>query len=102
MHHYLLWYEIGPDYLERRGEYRMDHLRLAKKYADDGLLIAGGTVDNPLDTALILFCAEAPGIVEEFARIDPYVTSGIVKSWSVREWKTVAGPLAVQPVPIAP
>ena len=28
---------------------------------------------------------------EEFARTDPYVINGVVKSWSVREWTTVVG-----------
>lgn len=102
MRHYLLWYELGPDYMERRVEFRMDHLRMTRDYAEAGLLIAGGAVSDPLDVALILFYTDSPAIVEDFARKDPYVTSGIVKSWRVREWTTVAGPLAAQPVPVEP
>ena len=27
--HYLLFYDLSPDYLERRGEFRAEHLGLA-------------------------------------------------------------------------
>lgn len=100
MQHFLLCYEIGPDYLERRGEFRAEHLRLAREYADHGQLVMGGAVGNPLDLAMILFLSDTPEVAEEFARKDPYVTSGLVKAWGVREWTTVAGPMAAQPVKV--
>jgi uncharacterized protein YciI len=43
---------------------------------------------------VLLFKGDSPAVAEEFARIDPYVTSGVVTSWRVREWTTVVGPLA--------
>jgi uncharacterized protein YciI len=30
-------------------------------------------------------------VAENFARADPYVTRGLVKSWRVREWTVVIG-----------
>jgi len=37
-------------------------------------------------------------VAERFAQADPYVTSGAVKRWYVREWTTVAGEKAAMPV----
>jgi uncharacterized protein len=37
-------------------------------------------------------------IAEKFAEADPYVMSGAVKRWYVREWTTVAGKDAAAPV----
>ena len=36
--------------------------------------------------------------VEAFATTDPYVLNGLVKSWRVRPWTTVAGEWAATPV----
>jgi hypothetical protein len=37
-------------------------------------------------------------VPEAFAQADPYVTNGIVRRWYVREWTTVAGKTAANPV----
>lgn len=96
--HYLLIYDLRPDYLERRGEYRNEHLELAWKSSDDGHLIMGGALQNPVDQAILLFESDSPAVAEEFARNDPYVKNGIVKGWKVRPWITVAGTQAHTPV----
>src|SRR5437660_9620133 len=46
--------------------------------------IFGGAFDDPVDRALIIFCVNDQSKVEEFARKDPYVVSGLVKKWEVR------------------
>jgi hypothetical protein len=46
----------------------------------------------------VLFKGDSPEVAEKFAKADPYVTSGIVKRWHVREWTTVAGENAAMPV----
>jgi hypothetical protein len=35
---------------------------------------------------------------EHFAQSDPYVLNGLVKRWHVREWTTVAGESAANPI----
>lgn len=95
--HFLLIYELGDDYLERRGSYREQHLGLAWQAADRGELVLGGALDAPADRAILLFKAESPDVVEAFARVDPYVTEGLVARWEVRQWNTVAGELASKP-----
>jgi uncharacterized protein len=98
MKHYLLFYEAAPDYLARRAEFRTAHLAKAWQASQRGELLLGGALADPVDGAVLLFEAESKSVVEEFARADPYVTSGLVTRWYVREWTTVAGEEAMTPV----
>lgn len=95
--HYLLFYELGDDYLERRAEFRNVHLKLAWEAAERGELVLGGALANPADGAVLLFKGDSPQAAEKFASTDPYVMNGIVKRWYVREWTTVVGEIAANP-----
>jgi uncharacterized protein YciI len=96
--HYLLTYELAEDYISRRAEFRKDHLSLAWAAADRGELVLGGALANPPDAALLLFVGDSPTVAEKFATSDPYVANGLVKRWRVREWTTVAGDGAANPI----
>lgn len=96
--HYLLLYEVSPDYLERRGEYRNEHLALAWESVGRGELLLGGALADPADGAVLLFEAHSPQVPAAFADADPYVRNGLVTKWTVRPWITVVGPLADAPV----
>jgi uncharacterized protein len=96
--HYLLFYEVGEDYVSRRAEFRETHLAKAWEASMRGELLLGGALANPVDGAVLLFKGNSPEVAENFARNDPYVTSGAVKRWYVREWMTVAGEDAATPV----
>jgi uncharacterized protein YciI len=96
--HYLLMYDLVPDYLERRGAYRDDHLKLAWAAAGRGELQLGGALSEPADTAVLLFEGDSPAAAEAFAKADPYVLSGLVTRWRVRPWMTVVGEGAANPV----
>ncbi len=96
--HYLLIYELAPDYLERRGAYRDEHLELAWKAHERGELVLGGAVQEPVDTAILLFQGDSPEAAERFAKEDPYVKNGLVLKWKVRPWMTVVGDEASSPV----
>jgi uncharacterized protein YciI len=37
-------------------------------------------------------------VPERFVSSDPYVTSGLVTNWTIREWTTVVGDQATTPV----
>ncbi|MGC9158302.1 MAG: YciI-like protein [Terracidiphilus sp.] len=89
--HYLLFYEVGEDYISRRAEFRKAHLAAAWQASERGELLLAGAVGDPADGAVLLFEGDSPEIAEKFARADPYVTHGIVKRWSVRKWATVVG-----------
>ncbi len=89
--HYLLFYEAGSDYAERRKPFRSAHLEHARSAVARGELVLGGALANPVDGAVLLFRADSPAPAEEFAKTDPYVMNGVVKRWYVREWTTVVG-----------
>jgi len=96
--HYLLFYEVAPDYVERRIEFRSEHLSLAWQAHARGELVLGGALANPVDLALLLFQGESSAVAERFAEADPYVRNGLVKRWWVRPWTTVVGETAASPV----
>ena len=98
MPHFLLTYDLAPDYLERRAAFRGVHLRLAWEASARGELLLGGALANPADQAVLLFETEDAAPVEAFARADPYVLNGLVRDWRVRRWLTVAGEGASSPV----
>jgi uncharacterized protein YciI len=91
MHYYLLFYDVVPDYAERRTAFRSQHLALAQSYQSRGQLILGGALADPVDSALLLFRAESEEIVKEFVAADPYVRNGLVLHWRIREWTVVVG-----------
>lgn len=96
--HYLLIYELAPDYLERRAAFRDAHLALAWAAQERGELVLGGALAEPADTAVLFFQGATPAVVEQFVAADPYVHHGLVLSWRIRPWTTVVGDLALNPV----
>jgi uncharacterized protein YciI len=98
MKHFLLFYETSDDYLQRRAQFREAHLRKAWESCQRNELILGGALEDPKDGAVLLFRADSKDVVEEFAKADPYVQNGLVKSWRVHEWKTVVGEMAAHPI----
>lgn len=100
--HFLLFYELAPDYLDRRPEFRDEHLGLAWSSVDQGALQLGGALADPADQAVLLFRGNDRAIAEDFANADPYVRQGLVERWHVREWTTVVGEMAATPVRAGP
>jgi uncharacterized protein len=96
--HYLLMYDLAPDYLERRPEFRQEHLALAWGAAERGELVLGGALADPVDMAVLLFSVSSPDVVERFVAVDPYVKHGLVARWRIRPWTTVAGKDASTPI----
>jgi uncharacterized protein YciI len=92
--HYLLFYDVAGDYVERRQAFRAAHLSHARAAVARGELVLGGALAAPVDGAVLLFRGTSPEPAEAFAAADPYVTNGLVRSWRVREWTTVVGPAA--------
>lgn len=87
---WLLEYEVVDDYLERRGEFRAEHLALATAAHERGALVLAGAFDPP-DGAALVFRTEDRSVVEAFVDADPYVGNGIVTSWRIRSWTVVVG-----------
>ena len=96
--HYLLFYDVTPDYITRRSEFRNEHLTLAWRSQARGELVLGGALADPVDGAVLLFKTESPDVVERFVKADPYVKNGLVSQWRIRPWTTVVGDDAAAPV----
>lgn len=89
--YYILFYKTVDDYIEKRDHYRDEHLRLAQKAHENGVLVMAGALDDPPDSAVLVFKGESPEVAKEFARNDPYVKNELIREWYVRPWRVVVG-----------
>jgi uncharacterized protein YciI len=96
--HYLLFYDVGNNYADRRAVFRQAHLAKAWAAHERGELVLAGALAEPLDGAVLLFRGDSPRVAEDFARADPYVVNGLVPGWRIREWTTVVGETAAMPI----
>lgn len=96
--HFLLFYDVVPDFVERRKEFRQEHLALGWEAHARGELVLGGALAEPADGAVLLFQGDSPAAAERFATSDPYVKQGLVTRWRIRPWTTVVGTNASSPV----
>jgi hypothetical protein len=87
--HFLLFYEVVENYLEKRAPFRAEHLTLAQRATQRGDLVLGGALADPPDGAVLVF--RSAQAAEDFAKTDPYVRNGLVTTWRIRAWNTVAG-----------
>jgi len=87
--HYLLFYEVVDNYVEKRAPFREAHLKLANAAHERGEIVLAGALADPSDGAVFIFRSQQAA--EDFAKSDPYVLHGIVKDWRVRRWMTVIG-----------
>ena len=95
--HFVLFYDIVDNFAEKRIPFRDKHLAKVRASHDAGKLILAGALANPLDGAMLVFRGPTADAAENFAKSDPYVTSGLVTNWRVREWGTVIGDGATMP-----
>lgn len=97
-----LLYETVDGYVEKRAQFRSQHLDRAREAFARGELLMAGAFADPIDRALLVFRAPDQRTVEEFARRDPYVTGGLVRKWEVRPWTVVIGNDPAEPGPPPP
>jgi uncharacterized protein YciI len=89
--HIILFYDVVDDYVERRAQFRQQHLELGRQSQQRGELVLGGALTEPTDGAILVFRGDSTDVAEAFAKVDPYVTNGLVKAWRARKWNTVIG-----------
>ncbi len=95
--HCILFYDVVEDYLERRAAFRAEHLALARVAHERGEIVMGGALADPADGVVIVFRGSDCAAAEAFAKADPYVRNGLVKSWRVRKWTAVIGESSTTP-----
>jgi uncharacterized protein YciI len=98
MTHLLLEYRLAGEYLERRPEFRAEHLALLEAATQRGEFVLGGALPDPFDRAVLVWREDAREALDRFVEVDPYVRHGLVESWQVRTWNTVVG-TAMAPAP---
>lgn len=89
MKYFILFYKTIDNYLEQRVLYRSEHLELAKEYKENGKLFLGGALEDPADSAVLVFKVKSKKEVEEFVMNDPYVKNGLIVDWNIRPWNVV-------------
>lgn len=89
--YYILFYKTVGNYLERRGQFREEHLKLAHEAHHRGELVMAGAMADPADSAVLIFKGDGSEVAEQFAVNDPYVRNGLISEWEVRPWTVVIG-----------
>jgi uncharacterized protein YciI len=91
MKHFILLYEYVPDMAARRDPHRPAHLAHIGAAEKRGEIVLAGPLMEPIDGALLVFNAADKGVVETFARNDPYAAAGLIPKYTVREWGPAFG-----------
>lgn len=89
--YYILFYKTVENYVERRTQFRAEHLAYASEFYKQGKLVLAGALADPVDEAVLVFKGDSPSVAEEFAKNDPYVLNGLITAWRVRPWTVVIG-----------
>jgi uncharacterized protein YciI len=90
MPYFVLTYDVVDDFVNKRTPFRPAHLDQVRAAHERGELVMAGALGEPAE-ALLIFRGSDKSIVEKFVTNDPYVKSGIVKTWKVRPWTVVVG-----------
>lgn len=88
--YFVLTYDVVDDFVNQRTPFRPAHLQEVRAAHERGELVMAGALAEPVE-ALLVFRVSDRSIVENFAVNDPYVKSGLVKTWKVRPWTVVVG-----------
>ena len=94
MKYYALIYYVVDNYVERRMQFREEHLRLANESVKRGEMFLGGAFSDPADRALLLFHVHDVSVVEDFVKGDPYYINGLIVRYEIRLWNVVIGNVA--------
>lgn len=89
--YYILFYKTVENFIERRAPYRQEHLDYANAAYERGVLVMAGALDEPADSAVLVFKGDESIVAEEFAIHDPYVKNDLITEWQVRPWTVVIG-----------
>ncbi len=88
---FVLVYDLVDDYVTRRSPLRQEHLGLAEAARQRGELLLAGALGDPPTQSLLVFRTPDASVPEAFARVDPYVTNGLVRRWRGEPWAVAVG-----------
>jgi uncharacterized protein len=82
---YVLFYQSADDLKSKAPAQFPAHTQRVKQFHGRGTLLMVGAFANPQeDGAMSIFTTHEDA--EEFAKGDPFVVNGVVRSWKVLEW----------------
>ena len=82
---WVMTYHSVPDFLPLAQEHYPAHSARLDEFHVRGLVLMAGPLTDPFDgDALAIFTSREA--VEEFIAGDPFVTEGVVASWTIRPW----------------
>jgi uncharacterized protein YciI len=88
---YVLLYESAENVAEKAPAYAAAHREYWHPFRERGeLLLIGAFGDPQSQGAMAVFTTREAA--DEFARGDPFVVNGVVRSWEVREWDEAVDP----------
>ena len=85
---YVLLYDSADYVLSKAPTHYPAHRERLDEFHARGQLLGVGTFGNPQEEGSMAIFASREA-AEEFARADPFVLGGVVRSWQVREWNEV-------------
>jgi uncharacterized protein YciI len=88
---YVLLYESAEGVADKAAAHAEAHRRHWRPFHARGeLLLIGPFGDPQSQGAMSVFTTREAA--EQFARADPFVVNGVVRSWEVREWDEAVDP----------
>jgi uncharacterized protein len=82
---YVLLYDSADDVQTQARLHFPAHSARGQEFHERGSLIAYGPFGDPQkEGSMAVFTSRQAA--EEFARGDPFVLNGVVRSWTIREW----------------
>jgi uncharacterized protein YciI len=88
---YVLFYESADNVAEKATAHAPAHRKHWHPFRERGeLLLIGPFGDPQSQGAMAVFTTREAA--EEFARDDPFVVNGVVRSWEIREWDEAVDP----------
>ena len=87
----VLFYESAEDVATKAPPHFAAHCARWKEFADRGeLLMVGPFANAQEDGSMAIFTTRESA--EEFVRGDPFVLNGVVRNWTIREWREALVP----------
>jgi uncharacterized protein YciI len=69
-----------------------EHLETSRRlHAQGALVMAGAFLDHPEEPVATMGILTSREAAEDYARNDPFVRTGKVTSWTIREWANIFG-----------
>ena len=81
---FVVSYDLADDGLPKAMANFPGHRAMLIEYKARGVLLMAGPYANPAEGALAIFTTREAA--EEFVRDDPFIVSGAVARYAIREW----------------